>query len=85
MQANRNRPFRELQKGYADAWLHEKRDAVCVADEQDPLGRSAARQRDRLPTGNGVRRVPEYEAAAPQGRRRDVLSHGAELPEGRRC
>ena len=62
---NRNRPFRELQKGDADARLHEKRDAVCVADEQDALGWSAARQRDRLPTGNGVRRIPEYEAAAP--------------------
>ena len=62
---NRNRPFRELQKGYADARLHEKRDAVCVADEQDALGRSASRQRYRLPTGNGVRRIPEYEAAAP--------------------
>ena len=82
MQEDRNRPFRELQKGNADAQLHEKRDAVRVADEQDALGRSASRQRYRLPTGNGVRRISEYEAAAPQGRRRDVLPHGAEFPEG---
>ena len=69
----------------ANAQLHEKRDAVCVADEQDDLGWSAARQRNRLSAGNGIRRISEYEAAAPQRRRRDVLSHGAELPEGRRC
>ena len=65
MQENRNRPFRELQKGDADAWMHEKCDAVCVADEQDALGWTATRQRHRLSTGNGVRRIFEYEAAAP--------------------
>ena len=83
MQEDRNRPFRELQKGNADAQLHEKRDAVCVADEQDDLGWSVARQRNRLSAGNRIRRIPEYETAAPQGWRRDVLSHGAKLPE--RC
>ena len=80
---NRNRPLRELQKGYANTQLHEKRHAVCSADEQDALEWTAACQRHRLPAGNGVRRVSKYEAAAPQRRRRDVLSHGAELPE--RC
>ena len=55
VQEDRNRPFRELQKGHADAQLHEKRDAVCVADEQDDLGWSAARQRHWLPAGNRVR------------------------------
>ena len=50
--------------------------------QQDALGWAAARQRYWLSAGNGVRRVPEYEAAAPQRRRRDVLPHGAEFPEG---
>ena len=79
---NRNRPFRELQERHTVTRLHEKRDAVCVAGEQDDLGWSAARQRNRLSAGNGVRRISEYEAAAPQRRRRDVLPHGAEFPEG---
>ena len=83
MQANRNRPFRELQKGNADAQVHEKRDAICVADEQDALGWSAARQRNRLSAGNGVRRISEYEAAAPQGRWHPVLPHGAKFSERR--
>ena len=51
--------------------------------EQNALGWTAARQRHWLSAGNGVRRIPEYEAAAPQRRRRDVLPHGAELPERR--
>ena len=62
---NRNRPFRELQERHTVTRLHEKRDAVCVADEQDALGWTATRQRHRLSTGNGVRRIFEYEAAAP--------------------
>ncbi len=57
---NRNRPFRELQKGHADARLHEKRHALRLPTQQDALGRSAARQRHRLPAGNGVRRVSQY-------------------------
>ena len=81
---DRNRPFRELQKGDADARLHEKCHALCFSTQQDALGWTAARQRHWLPAGNGVRRISQYEAAAPQRRRRDVLSHGAELPEGRR-
>ena len=84
MQANRNRPFCKLQEGHAVARVYEKRHAVCSADEQDALEWTAACQRHRLSAGNGVRRIPEYEAAAPQGGRRDVLSHGAERPEGRR-
>ena len=42
---NRNRPFRELQKGYADARLHEKCHALCFSTQQDALGWAAARQR----------------------------------------
>ena len=80
---NRNRPFRELQKRHTDARLHEKCHALCFPTQQDALGWAAARQWNRLPTGNGVRRIPEYKAAAPQRRRRDVLPHGAKLPE--RC
>ncbi len=54
-QSNRNRPFRELQKGYADARVYEKCHAICVADEQNPLGWTAARQRHWLSAGNSVR------------------------------
>ena len=79
MWQNRNRPFRELQKGYADARLHEKCHALCFSTQQDALGWAAACQRHRLPAGNGVRRIPEYKTAAPQGWRRDVLSHDVEV------
>ena len=64
MQEDRNRPLRELQKGYADARLHEKCHALCFSTQQDALGWTAARQRHRLPAGNGVRRVSEYEETA---------------------
>ena len=52
---NRNRPFRELQERHTVTRLHEKCHALCFPTQQDALGRSATRQRDRLPTGNGVR------------------------------
>ena len=79
---NRNRPFRELQKRHANARVHEKCHALRFPTQQDALGWTAARQRYWLSTGNCVRRVPKYKAAAPQKRRRDVLPHGAEFPEG---
>ncbi len=52
---NRNRPFRKLQERHTNTRLHEKCHAICVADEQNPLGWSAARQRHWLPAGNRVR------------------------------
>ena len=45
VQSNRNRPFRELQKGDADARVHEKCHALCFPTQQDALGWTAARQR----------------------------------------
>ena len=38
MQANRNRPFRELQKRHTDTRLHEKRDALRLAARKNVLG-----------------------------------------------
>ena len=38
MWQNRNRPFCELQKGDADARLHEKRDALRLAARKNVLG-----------------------------------------------
>ena len=52
---NRNRPFRKLQERHTNTRVYEKCHAICVADEQNPLGWSAARQRHWLPAGNSVR------------------------------
>ena len=43
-----NTALRELQEGGAGK-------SQCFPTQQDALGWAAARQRDRLPTGNGVR------------------------------
>ena len=78
-----NTALREMQEGDADARVYETCHALCFPTQQDALGWSAARQRHWLPAGNGIRRISEHEAAAPQRRRRDVLPHGTEF--SKRC
>ena len=55
VQEDRNRPFRELQKGHTNARVHEKCHSLRFPTQQDVVEWTAARQRDRLPAGNRVR------------------------------
>ena len=75
--------FCELQAGHTVPRRHARRDALRHAGDENHIGGRAARQRHQLPAAERLRRFPEHEAPLPQGRRHDVLSHGAKLSERR--